>query len=222
LLAFDAATSHSCSAAVWHNGAVTVRRVESTSIGQSERLMPLIEEAMAEARLRYQDLEAVAVTLGPGSFTGIRVGLATAQGLALAAGLPVIGITNFIAVAAAVPMAERLGRSLVVLLESKRSDLYVQCFTEHLEPLGPAAAILPEMLAKQVPRTPLLLVGDAVARALPALGGRERGIIVSSASGIPNGAVVATAAARMALRKTNTRFPRPLYLHAPSAKRSTS
>jgi tRNA threonylcarbamoyladenosine biosynthesis protein TsaB len=184
--------------------------------------MSLIEEVMAEARLRYQDLNAVAVTIGPGSFTGIRVGLATAQGLALAAGLPVIGITSFVAVAAAVPVAERVGRSLVVLLESKRSDLYVQCLTEHLEPLGPAAAIFPELLARQLPPTPLLLVGDAVAKALPAFDGGERDIIVSSAPGTPDGSVIATAAARMALRKTNARFPRPLYLHAPSAKRRTS
>ena len=63
--------------------------------GQSERLVPMVQAAMAAARLLWSDLQALAVTSGPGGFTGVRIGLAAAQGLALAWDLPVIAVSAF-------------------------------------------------------------------------------------------------------------------------------
>jgi len=220
VLAFDVASS-ACSVAISRHGAVIAQHQEFRSSGQSERLVPLIETTMAEAALSYRELEAVAVTLGPGSFTGIRVGLATAKGLALAADLPVVGITNFVAVAAGVPEGERLGRRLAVLLESKRADFYVQFFTSDLDPLTSPAAIAPAALENAFPPTPVLLVGDAVERALPALDSRKHGICVSSAPGLPDAAVIAAVAASLPLPEPNAPSPQPLYLHPPSVRRPT-
>ncbi len=91
--------------------------------------MPMIASVLAEAELSVDALDLIAVTIGPGGFTGLRIGLAAARGLALATGVPLLGITSFAAVAASVdarPSAP--GCSLVVALDSKRSELYLQGF----------------------------------------------------------------------------------------------
>jgi tRNA threonylcarbamoyladenosine biosynthesis protein TsaB len=74
LLAFDTATS-GCSAAVFRGGARAAHRAAAMTRGQSEALMPMIDETLAEAGLVYGDLDALAVTVGPGAFTGLRIGL---------------------------------------------------------------------------------------------------------------------------------------------------
>ena len=96
--------------------------------GQAEALLPLIDDVVREAGLTASGLDIVAVTTGPGSFTGIRVGIAAALGIALAADLPLIGVTSFEAVVETVPSEARAGRHLLVALESRRADLYVQFF----------------------------------------------------------------------------------------------
>ena len=120
LLAIDSAGA-ACSAAVWHDGQLAASRLERMARGQSERLLPLIEEAMAESGLGYADLAAIAVTTGPGGFTGARIGLAAARGLALASGKPAIGVGSFLAHAAATTAEERQGRQLWVALDSRRA-----------------------------------------------------------------------------------------------------
>ena len=94
ILAFDSSGA-CCSAALWAGGRIAARRLEPMSRGQAERLMPMILAAMAEGGCGFADLTKIAVTVGPGSFTGIRVALAAARGLALAGGLPVMGVTTF-------------------------------------------------------------------------------------------------------------------------------
>ncbi|RMD63862.1 MAG: tRNA (adenosine(37)-N6)-threonylcarbamoyltransferase complex dimerization subunit type 1 TsaB, partial [Alphaproteobacteria bacterium] len=105
MLALDAAGA-ACSAALWRDGAVRARRFEVMSRGQAERLVPMIQDVMAAAGQAYAALDAVAVACGPGGFTGVRIALATARGLALAQHLPLVGVSSFEAVAAAVPAAE--------------------------------------------------------------------------------------------------------------------
>ena len=81
-----------CSVAVVNDGRVLARRVEPMSRGHQERLAPLVQEAMAEAGLGFDKLDRIGVTVGPGSFTGLRVGLAFAKGLASALSIPAVGI----------------------------------------------------------------------------------------------------------------------------------
>jgi tRNA threonylcarbamoyladenosine biosynthesis protein TsaB len=213
LLALDAA-GQACSAALWQPGrGLLARRFERRARGQSERLLPLVEAVMAEAGVGYAALGAIAVTLGPGGFTGVRIGLAAAEGLALAWDLPILGLDSFAVVAAAVPPAEREGRDLLVLIEAKRAEVYAQ-----LRPAGEApgvpALLLPAALAAGLPRRPLLLAGDAVAQARPALAAAGLELRDSSAAGEADAAVLARLAAALPL-PADRRPPRPLYLRAP-------
>lgn len=99
---------------------VLALQAEAMQRGQDARLMPLVLETMATAGVDFPTLDRIAATTGPGSFTGIRIGLAAARGIGLAAGKPVIGIDRF-----------RIYRtfaaaSLMIILESRRAELFVQ------------------------------------------------------------------------------------------------
>ncbi len=214
LLAFDAAGS-ACSAALWSDGAVQARRFETMTRGHSERLVPMIEDVMAEAGCDYGSLGAIAVTCGPGGFTGVRIGLATARGLALARGLPVVGIDNFEAIAAGIPPGERAGRTIAVLLNAKRAEFFLQLFSAALEPLGAPLCVSPAALERALPSAPLLFAGDAVAQGLGGLADPAgRDLKVCQASTHADAGVVARLAADRPLPEAGA-VPSPLYLRPP-------
>lgn len=93
ILAIDSAIGIS-SVAVWHGGKVAAYLEDRENTMQAAKLVPLIEETLKQAGLGYADLTHVAATVGPGSFTGIRIGLAAARGIAFAAGIPCLGYTT--------------------------------------------------------------------------------------------------------------------------------
>ena len=98
LLALDCAAG-ACSVAVLDATGVLAAAHRVMDRGQAEALMPMIADVLAEAGIAARDLCAVAATGGPGSFTGVRIGLAAARGIALAAGLPTVPVTTLEAVA---------------------------------------------------------------------------------------------------------------------------
>ncbi len=214
LLAFDAAGG-GCSVAVWRDGAVLTHRQEAMRRGQAERLVPMIQAAMREADLAYEALDAVVVTTGPGGFTGVRIGLATARGLGLALGCPVVGVSSFEAAAAASDPAARRGRTLAVLIDAKRDDLFVQAFDAALEALTAPAALPPAGLHEHLPEGPLLLAGDAVGQARAGLESAGRDLAVAESPAQVDAAVVAALAAARPLPGPDAPPPRPLYLRAP-------
>jgi len=214
LLAFDTAGT-ACSAAIWRDGTVCARQFEAMSRGQSELLVPMIEAVMDEAGIAYPALDAIAVTCGPGGFTGVRIGLATARALALACARPVIGISNFEAIAAAVPEDARAGRRLAVVIDAKRSDIYIQALGPDLEPVTPARAIAPKDLGAFLPEGPLLLAGDAVDTALAALEAAGRDAVAAAAPGRADAGVFAALAAARPLPTAGTPPPGPIYLRGP-------
>lgn len=126
--------------------------------------MPMIEGVLCDAGIGWSDIGMVGVTVGPGTFTGLRIGLAAARGIALAASVPVVGVTVMDAIAYATPAQERPGRTLLAIADGKRADLFIQGFDECLHPLGKAAAIMPEDINRIFPG-PLLLAGDGAMRA---------------------------------------------------------
>lgn len=118
--------------------------------GHAERLMDYVDEALAQAGLSLAAVERIAVTVGPGSFTGIRVGVAAARGLALALGVPAVGVTTLAALAA--DHRERRGRSPVVAaIDAKRGEVYVQSFSEDGEADGPARLVPLETARSALP-----------------------------------------------------------------------
>jgi tRNA threonylcarbamoyladenosine biosynthesis protein TsaB len=185
--------------------------------GQAEALLPMVERAMREARLEASALELIAVTTGPGSFTGIRVGLAAARGIALGLDLPLIGVTGFEAAAAALRGADPADGFLLVALESRRVDLFIQLFAAGGHALGVAAAVLPEALAEIVTTAtgagPLTVTGDAAPRAVAALAARGCASIVGVAEPAAIGAQ--RAALRRWRRGERNDRPRPFYLRPP-------
>src|SRR5262249_43558166 len=157
-----------CSAAVAVGERLLAAETAALRHGHAEALLPMIDRVMARAGRRPAQLDAVAAAVGPGGFTGIRVGLAAASGIALATGVRLLGVTSFAAVAA--HLAAWDGWTLVAL-DSRREDLYAQM----LAPDGGAAApeaLLPGALAARVAgRAPLRIAGDAAAAAAAALAG---------------------------------------------------
>ncbi len=98
ILAFDTSAAH-CAAALLRGDSILVSRTEPMSRGQAERLMPLLEEVLAEADCIWSDLTAIGVGIGPGNFTGIRISASAARGLALGLGIPAVGVSGFDALA---------------------------------------------------------------------------------------------------------------------------
>ncbi|MCW2235585.1 tRNA (adenosine(37)-N6)-threonylcarbamoyltransferase complex dimerization subunit type 1 TsaB [Azospirillum canadense] len=213
VLGLDTATS-GCSAAVWQDGRVTARRAEPMARGQAEVLVPMAEAALAEAGVGFDGLDRIAVTVGPGAFTGLRISLAAARGFALAAGLPVVGITTFDAVAHGLPVEEWQGRAVLVAVDSRRAEPFLQLFTPELEPLGepamPDPAAVPAWLAGLFPHGPLLVAGDGAGLLRPLLEGRPD-TAFAAGPGTPDAAVVAALGASRAVGLP----PQPFYLRPP-------
>jgi tRNA threonylcarbamoyladenosine biosynthesis protein TsaB len=212
VLGLDSA-GNACSAAVLRGGRIVARRFAPMAHGQAEALMPMIAVVLAEAELSVDALDLIAVTIGPGGFTGLRIGLAAARGLALASGVALLGVTSFAAVAHSVSAAERRGRSLVVALDSKRSELYLQSFAADGRPRGPGSLVPPAAWPGWVPDGDLLLAGDGVQRLAAALA--ERAPALARGPGMADAAAVALLAAEAWQPGLSPPVPRPLYLRAP-------
>ncbi|HTT78303.1 MAG TPA: tRNA (adenosine(37)-N6)-threonylcarbamoyltransferase complex dimerization subunit type 1 TsaB [Stellaceae bacterium] len=218
LLAIETAGA-ACSAAVVLGAGVVAAERRSLQHGHAEVLLPMIERVMAEAGLAAGDLDIVAAAVGPGGFTGIRVGLAAAQGIALAAGAGGVGVSSFEAVAAVVADAICSDdRALLVALDSRRDDLYVQLFAPgSCVPLAPAQSVLPAALADCVAaiagRRPLRVAGDAAAAAVQALA--QSGMAAALSDAAPDASGVAAAALGRLRRGERAAALRPFYLRPP-------
>lgn len=126
ILAFDTTAAH-CAAALLSGGVIVAQAQEDMVRGQAERLVPLLEETLQAAGMGWRDLDALAVGVGPGNFTGIRIAVSAARGLALGLGIPAIGVTIFEA------RAEGLPRPLYVVEDARRNEVYVQEFNHGSE-----------------------------------------------------------------------------------------
>ncbi|NJM81342.1 MAG: tRNA (adenosine(37)-N6)-threonylcarbamoyltransferase complex dimerization subunit type 1 TsaB [Tabrizicola sp.] len=138
LLAFDTSAAQ-CAAALLLADRVILRE-EPMAKGQAERLIPMLEEMLAEAGIGWDELRAIAVGTGPGNFTGVRISVAAARGLALGLGIPAVGVTRLEALAHGLP------RPVRIVDDARRGEVYVQHFTAEgagqatIVPLAGAAA----------------------------------------------------------------------------------
>lgn len=135
LLAFDTSAAH-CAAALVLRGDIIAQVREDMAKGQSERLMPMIEEMLIGASFHWRDLGGVAVGVGPGNFTGIRISVAAARGLALGLGVPAVGVTGLEVLAFGAT-----GRSRVAL-PAPRGAFFVQDFDGETATAAPFEATL--------------------------------------------------------------------------------
>jgi tRNA threonylcarbamoyladenosine biosynthesis protein TsaB len=194
-----------CSVAVCDGERVLAHATEVMARGHQERLAPMAERVMAEAELAFDRIERIGVTVGPGSFTGLRVGLAFGKGLGAALGVPVAGVGVLEALAAE---AEGL---VFAAVDARRDQVYLQGFDDGrplmapdaLE-LGTAAARLAEIAAGR----PFALVGSGA----PLFADLAPAARVLTPAGADARQVARLAAARPPAP------PRPLYLRAPDAR----
>lgn len=150
LLAIDTAAPR-LQLALRHEG-VTDISIDELAQGHAELLLPRIEALLARNGVAYADLDRISVTTGPGSFTGLRIGLSAARGLGLALGIPVIGVPSLLALSLSAPP----GGPVVVLLDARRDEAYFQRFA------GPGhASDRPRLLAMAEARN-CLAAGVAV------------------------------------------------------------
>ena len=216
-LALDSA-GLACSVAVSLGEEVVAEERTDTMHGQAEALLPLVDKAMREAGQVPAALDLVVATVGPGSFTGIRAGLAAARGIALATGARLIGVTGFDAVAFGAARSDCSETCfLLIALESRREDLYVQFFDPHGDALREPAAIMPASVCGAVAATigakPLLVAGDAAQRAAAALAQRPATAVL--AGSVPGAVGALRAGLRLVHLDTGPNAPHPLYLRAP-------
>jgi tRNA threonylcarbamoyladenosine biosynthesis protein TsaB len=205
VLAFDCSGA-SCSAAVLIDDRPAAQRFTPMERGHAEILLPMIETVLREAALTPAALDLLAVTVGPGSFTGLRIGLAAAHGLVLARKLPAIGVTSFDAVKVDDPAEE----PLFIALESKRAELFLQR-RARTDPRLPAL-VPPEEWAAILPPGPCFLAGDGAPRLAAALGRSD--VVILPGHGRPD--PVALARFGAARWRAGDRTPlTPLYLRAP-------
>ncbi len=132
--------------------------VEAT---HSERLLPAIERMLRDAGIGLDALGGIAVSIGPGSFTGLRIGLSTVKGLAYATGLPVAGVPTLEAMAWTVPFVRH---QVCPVLDARKQEVYAALFRfDHgvLVRIMPEAALAPELLCRKI-RRPTLFLGDGL------------------------------------------------------------
>lgn len=120
--------------------------VEDMPTGQAERIFPALADLLARNAATYADLTRIAITTGPGSFTGVRIGLSAARGLGLALGIPVIGVPSLFALSLGAK-----SDALAVLLDARRGEAYFQLFSRAGRPDGEPALLDMDTARGRVP-----------------------------------------------------------------------
>lgn len=197
ILAFDTSASH-CAAAVLSGDRLLATRGEEMGRGQAERLFPLLEELLEEAGLAWADLSAIAVGVGPGNFTGIRIAVSAARGLALGLNIPAIGVATFDA------LREGASGPVLTAVAAPRGAVYLD--PPEGAPLGP---IQPAELPAEVLGSHLNVIGAEAAALAEHTGGR------ALSAAYPLAEAIARAAARRI--GTETALPKPLYIRPADA-----
>ena len=208
LLAFDTSAAH-CAAAVICGADLRAAALEPMARGQAERILVLCGELLDQAGMAYADLAAIGVGVGPGNFTGIRISVSAARGLALGLGVPAIPVSAFETLRdpEAVPPAAELR-----LISAPRDTVYAQLFRDG-RPAGEPVLIDPAAPPMDLACAGLCVVGhraEEVARGL--------GAVCTALPAIPPAEALARVAAwKLALGLDLAARPAPLYVRAPDA-----
>ena len=168
ILACDTSNS-SCCAGVYNDSKPLAFRLSMERKTHSETFMPLVSEVMSEAGVTYSDLDCFAVTVGPGSFTGIRIGLSAVKGMALAASRPVIPVSSTLALAASCDIADDYGRPtyFIPCFDARNNRIFAQMTTrdyshslieEDAYDAAKFASLVKKMVGQAKPR--IIVVGN--------------------------------------------------------------
>jgi len=182
-LGVDTSAAH-CAAALLSGDKVIASRFETMTRGQAERLMPMLAELLAGADAGWRDLDTIGVGIGPGNFTGIRIAVAAARGLALSLGVPAVGVSTFQA------LAEGLPQPVLACVDARRDRCYVLAVGAWNDPLVLCPGALPPGLVD----SGLDCVGDGAPAFARATGGQAVQPVMPLATAIARIATASIAA----------------------------
>ena len=214
ILAIDTALG-ACAAAVLDARAGAILASESAAMvrGHAEAIMPLIARVMDAGRCEFHDLDRIAVTVGPGSFTGLRVGIAAARGIALAAGKPAVGLST-LSTLAAPHVAARTDHVIIAAIDARNEQVYFQVFAPNGVTIVTPRLDRVRAAVRAVPVGPTVITGSAAEL-----------VAAHWPSGSPVPSVETHAApdigwvARLgAAAQDEGTAPKPLYLRRPDAR----
>ncbi|MDB5490640.1 MAG: glycoprotease family protein [Micavibrio sp.] len=165
VLAFDTALGGCSVAVVDTDTGQATSDVQPMARGQSEELVPMIQKVVERSGFSFSDLDLVATTVGPGAFTGLRIGLSSARSFGLALDLPVDGILTTEAIATHFfDMHKNQNNELLVVIETKREDFYAQVFSSDNKAVDEAAAMPLALLVEDYQGRALNVCGDGLLR----------------------------------------------------------
>lgn len=200
-------TGPSCGACVWQDGHVLSLSEELMERGQDQRLMPIVLDAMKKASVRFEDLDRIAVTRGPGSFTGLRLGLATARGLGLASSKPVLGINRFDVFFH--PFFPN-DRPVLVMINSKRKELFACLYSTDGNVSDPFMITPEELPTYLLDKGSVVITGDTILKEF-----------TSFQAPLEKEVIAAAVIASQADPTSPEYLPRPLYIRAPDVTLKT-
>ena len=213
VLAIDTALN-AAAACLWDSRKAAVLATNSVSLsrGHEAALLPLVEKIVGARREGFSGLDRIAVTVGPGSFTGLRIGVAAARAFGLVTKAPVVGVSTLAAFTASELQERRSGR-IVASVDARKGRVFVQAFDEDGRPCGPAQVACARAYVETLAPGPLRFVGsgapllaiEAWRSGRPADVGRD--ILAPD---------IATVARLGALADPRSAAPRPIYLEAAS------
>ena len=160
---------HGCNIALFDDGKIIDSLSEPVERGHAETFLPCVESLIQNNNKASQDIENIYVTIGPGSFTGLRVGLTVAQFMGFSLKKPVYGITTFQAFSCGV----NDDQNRMVLVETKRTDFYTQLMNVNHEPIGQPCVLSADQIHID---SDVIVTGDAVDRFISETGYSEQGI----------------------------------------------
>ncbi|MCJ9428247.1 tRNA (adenosine(37)-N6)-threonylcarbamoyltransferase complex dimerization subunit type 1 TsaB [Kordiimonas marina] len=207
ILAIDTSEAY-CSAALVRGGNVLASRCDNIGRGHAEHLLPMIEGLLETAGTGYPDISRVAVTCGPGTFTGLRIGLSVARGLALGLGVPCLGLSGLTVLAAA---AEGDG-PVHAVMTGRGGQAYHQAFEGRSEdglpmPISEPASLPVDEILRRITATPGRIVGSGSPSVMP--------------GAVPTGGIDPEVLASLAETLAPESFPPdPLYLRAADAAKA--
>ncbi len=163
ILNIETATKN-CSVSIAKNGEVLVfKDINTGGYSHAEKLHPLIKSLLEQAKLKLSDLNAIAVSKGPGSFTGLRIGISAAKGLCFALNIPLISIDTLFVLAHGLKVKEGY---VIPLIDARRLEVYTAVYNSDYEQMSPIEAkILNDNSYKEfLDKKPVYFVGDGVAK----------------------------------------------------------
>lgn len=218
LLAFDT-TLGACSVALFENDKLLFDKKEVRARGHVERLLPMVDDAIKASGKKMADLTHIAITTGPGTFAGVRIGLSAAKGMAMALNIPLIPVTTLEAIAFDFAKKEKnFTGNIVVAVDARRGELYFQIFNileQNIYPVTDAQAVPIKSVASIIDDSIKMVIGSGAS----IIGSLiiEQNIGVSENFQNPSAVIIGEFALKHKERMIECDKVKPFYLRAPDA-----